>query len=133
LIKESGGTWRETVIASETGRAFTFAVVFVAGGIVLTLECWKETVETALISHDTGDTDHGGHPSGRSSYSWKGEVLRFGDCRTIAVKFGDANVVMLTSRIATAASNRCLRLIATVCVRRHDEEGLYYVFPAESA
>ena len=42
-------TWGETVVASEAGRAFAFAVVLVAGRIVLTFECWKEAVETVPI------------------------------------------------------------------------------------
>jgi hypothetical protein len=45
---QGGSTWRETVVASEARGTFTFAVVFVTGGIILTLECRKETVETIL-------------------------------------------------------------------------------------
>jgi hypothetical protein len=51
LFKE-GNTWLETVVSSEAWWTFTFAVVFVTFGKLLTFKGWEETIETGGESAD---------------------------------------------------------------------------------
>jgi hypothetical protein len=52
-------TWFHTVVAAEPGGTDTFPVILVAGGKVLTLEGWEETVEAASQVEREGRTRGG--------------------------------------------------------------------------